>query len=338
MLFRSLKNGGHIGASLGAVEIAVALHRVFQSPKDKIIWDVGHQAYAHKLLTGRSDAFHSLRQTGGLSGFLSRDESEHDIIGAGHSSTSISTALGISFQNLDWTVAVIGDGALTAGVASEAMNHVNHLSKRGPLLVVLNDNQMSISKNVGAIAEILNSDECSDYFSHFGFHYVGPVDGHHLDHLLSVLNGIRSNTGNTKPVLLHVLTQKGRGYSPAEDRPETYHGVGPAHRDKKEPLQPSDSPVLDESWSQLFSRSLQKAAKADEKIVAISAAMSEGTGLSAFFQEYPDRSFDVGIAEPHAVTFASGLAVMNWKPVVAIYSTFLQRAIDPMIQDRKSVV
>jgi 1-deoxy-D-xylulose-5-phosphate synthase len=337
----SLKNGGHLGASLGTVELAIALHRVFHSPRDKIIWDVGHQAYAHKLLTGRSKNFSTLRKTGGVSGFLSRDESEHDIFGAGHSSTSLSAALGVSYENPNWTVAVIGDGALTAGIALEALNQISSLPKRGPLLVVLNDNQMSISKNVGSIPEILRGRDCGEFFEHFGFDYVGPIDGHQLGLLLSVINGIHSNTTNPRPVLLHVLTQKGRGYSPAEDRPETYHGVSPqgpkvvpsVATDKTEPLGESKSSPKEKGWSQLFGETLIDVATKDESIVAITAAMSDGTGLSEFFNRFPERSFDVGIAEPHAVTFSAGLAVGGKKPIVAIYSTFLQRAIDSMIHD-----
>ena len=328
----SLKNGGHLGASLGAVELAIALHRVFESPRDRIVWDVGHQAYAHKLLTGRASRFETIRQSGGLSGFLSRAESEHDVFGAGHSSTSISAALGLSYGSADWTIAVIGDGALTAGVSFEALLQATSLPKRGPLLVVLNDNQMSISENVGVLPEILRGPDCGEFFSHFGFDYAGPIDGHDLSTLLSVLNGIRLSPAE-RPILMHVQTQKGRGYLPAESRPEIYHGVSPATADKTEPATAPSPARGARGWSALVADALAECAEADERIVAVTAAMSEGTGLARFFEAYPERAIDVGIAEPHAVVFSAGLAAGGKLPVVAIYSTFLQRAIDSMIHD-----
>ncbi len=325
-----LKNGGHIGASLGAVELSIALHRIFDSPKDKIIWDVGHQAYAHKLLTGREKEFDTLRKFEGMSGFLSRDESPHDVFGAGHSSTSISAALGISMNSTDWSIAVIGDGAITAGLALEALNNIRTTPKKGPLLVVLNDNQMSISENVGAIHQILNGGGAESFFSAFGLDYVGPVSGHHLGQLLAVLNGIKESKSE-KPILIHVLTQKGKGYGPAETRPEKYHGVAPM----KAPLEKTDpTPKAQEkSWSEVFSEGLIRLAEKDDRIHAVTAAMTDGTGLTAFERKFPARVTDVGIAEPHAVTFAAGLSTTGKRPVVAIYSTFLQRALDGMIHD-----
>lgn len=328
-----LKNGGHIGASLGAVEIAIAIHRVFESPREAILWDVGHQAYAHKLLTGRDPGFDSLRKFGGLSGFLSREESEHDIFGAGHSSTSLSAALGVAYRNPEWTVAVVGDGGLTAGVALEALNQFSR-TPIGPTLVVLNDNRMSISENVGAIHEILAGGKAREYFSLLGFDYVGPVDGHRLEELLAVIDGIHANSpadGDRKPILLHVLTQKGRGYAPAEESPVAFHGVSPAMKSTEKKAGKDESKA--KSWSAVFGEALVRLAERDPKVVAITAAMSEGTGLVPFSEKFPDRFFDVGIAEPHAVTFAAGLAARGWKPVVAIYSTFLQRGIDAMIHD-----
>jgi 1-deoxy-D-xylulose-5-phosphate synthase len=313
-----LKNGGHIGASLGTVELTLALHQVFSSPQDAIFWDVGHQAYAHKLLTGRHQQFETLRQTNGLSGFLSRTESEHDVFGAGHSSTSISAMLGYAFKNPNWSVAVIGDGGLTAGLAFEALNQVSSL-ELGPSLIVLNDNQMSISKNVGGISQILSEGRAPQYFELFGVQYIGPIDGHDLSLMISELKKIHAHR-TSKPVLLHVRTQKGRGYAPAEISPALFHGVGPSQ------------PVKG-SWSEEFVAELILKAHEDPKIVAVTAAMSEGTGLFAFEKVFPDRFFDVGIAEAHAVTFAAGLAARGWKPIVAIYSTFLQRAFDSIIHD-----
>ncbi len=316
-----LKNGGHIGASLGTVELTLAIHRIFSTPQDAIFWDVGHQAYAHKLLTGRHDRFETLRQTGGVSGFLSREESQHDVFGAGHSSTSISAMLGYAYKNPNWSIAVIGDGGLTAGLAFEALNNISSV-ELGPSLIILNDNQMSISENVGGIHQILSEGKAAEYFGMFGVEYVGPIDGHDLSLLLGTLNAIHARP-SSRPVLLHVMTQKGRGYAPAENSPSLFHGVGPAQT----------AQVAPQSWSDAFVEELIQQAEADPKVVAITAAMSEGTGLYAFAKKFPDRFFDVGIAEPHAVTFAAGLAARGWKPVVAIYSTFLQRAFDSIIHD-----
>jgi len=326
-----LKNGGHLGASLGAVEIAIALHRVFDSPTEPIYWDVGHQAYAHKLLTGRAESFETLRQLEGVCGFLSRDESEHDVWGAGHSSTALSAALACAWgrgreaggqDSAGWTVAVVGDGGMTAGLALEALNNVK-ARPIGPLLVVLNDNQMSISPNVGAISKLLADGRAEIFFQLFGFDYVGPIDGHNLDQLVGTLGGIRANYSG-RPVLLHVLTQKGKGYAPAEERPESFHGVSPVTSGKK----PAAT-----SWSEQFGEVLCRLAEENPNVVAITAAMPEGTGLQAFARKFPDRFFDVGIAEQHAVTFAAGLAARGFLPVVAIYSTFLQRALDSIIHD-----
>jgi 1-deoxy-D-xylulose-5-phosphate synthase len=331
-----LKNGGHLGASLGTVELAVALHRIFDSPRDKLVWDVGHQAYAHKLITGRADRFSSLRMKGGLSGFLSRQESEHDVFGAGHSSTAISAALGFAYRSDHWTVAVVGDGGLTAGLAAEALNNIQSPNHFGPLLVVLNDNQMSISENVGGIHHILSNGHAPDYFGLFGFDYVGPMNGHDLPTLLATLNGIRTAKPE-RPILLHLLTQKGKGYSPAEARPSYYHGVGPVQPSdvsgKTTPSGERTEATKEKNWSDLFCEALIRAAERDPKVVAITAAMGDGTGLLPFAARFPDRFFDVGIAEAHAATFAAGLAANGWKPVCAIYSTFLQRSFDAIIHD-----
>jgi 1-deoxy-D-xylulose-5-phosphate synthase len=321
----SLKNGGHLGASLGAVELAIALHAVFESPEEPIVWDVGHQAYAHKLITGRWKEFETLRLQGGTSGFLSRKESPHDVWGAGHSSTSLSAALAIAAAkgrsaDESWTVAVIGDGGLTAGLAFEALNQVAGIGPLAPMLVVLNDNQMSISPNVGSIP--------AELFRLFGFDYVGPVDGHHLESLLGTLKGIRTGYSG-RPILLHALTEKGRGYAPAEQRPAAYHGVAAVPAKIPEP----SAGLAPASWSQAFGEALCGLAEKDPKIVAITAAMGEGTGLSEFARRFPQRFFDVGIAEAHAVTFAAGLATQGLRPVVAVYSTFLQRAFDSLIHD-----
>jgi 1-deoxy-D-xylulose-5-phosphate synthase len=332
----SLKNGGHLGASLGAVELAIALHYVFESPKEPIVWDVGHQAYAHKLLTGRWERFSTLRQQDGISGFLSRAESEHDVFGAGHSSTAISAALAMAYARAgtqDWTAAVIGDGGLSAGVALEALNNARSAASgaTGRLLVVLNDNQMSISANVGALSQIFGGGRAGEFFDLFGFEYVGPVDGHNLGELIGALQGVRAGSGD-RPVLLHALTQKGKGYAPAEESPAIYHGVSPAQpAQEKVPGQAAVPKQL--SCSDAFGRALCALAERDPKIVAITAAMPEGTGLTEFSRRFPERFFDVGIAEPHAATFAAGLATQGFKPVVAIYSTFLQRALDPIVHD-----
>lgn len=327
-----LKNGGHLGASLGTVELAVALHAVFDSPRDGLIWDVGHQAYAHQLICGRWERFDGLRQVDGVSGFLKRDESAHDVFGAGHSSTSLSAALAIAWAkghsaSTSWTVAIIGDGGLTAGLAFEALNNF-HGTHTGPLLVVFNDNQMSISKNVGAMSGVFSGGKTKEYFELFGFEYLGPLDGHNLGSLIEHLGHIRQNPGS-KPLLLHVCTQKGRGYLPAEELPSAYHGFGPI----QVTTGASKSKPALKTYSQVFGEALCELAERDPKVVAISAAMPDGTGLSEFARRFPDRFFDVGIAEAHAVTFAAGLATQGIKPVVAIYSTFLQRAFDSIIHD-----
>jgi 1-deoxy-D-xylulose-5-phosphate synthase len=328
-----LKNGGHLGASLGAVDFTLALHRIFDSPKDKIVWDVGHQAYAHKLLTGRFDRFDSLRTTGGLSGFLTREESEHDVFGAGHSSTALSAALGFAYRSDNWTVAVVGDGGLTAGVSLEALNNIQSPNHFGPFLIVLNDNQMSISENVGGIHHLLSNGQGADFFQLFGLEYVGPLNGHDLPTLLATLNGIRTARPD-RPILLHLHTQKGKGYSPAEARPQLFHGVGPVQVSGKT-LAPTDvaTPSTERSWSDVFGEAITRAADRDPKVVAVTAAMSDGTGLLPFSKRHSERFFDVGIAEPHAVTFSAGLAANGWKPICAIYSTFLQRALDALIHD-----
>ncbi len=368
------KTGGHLASSLGAVELAIALHYVFETPVDKIIWDVGHQAYAHKLLTGRRDQFQNLRQHGGISGFTSLDESPYDAFSTGHSSTSISAGLGIACakrlkKEKSKVIAVIGDGSMTAGMAYEGLNQAGDLHKDGDLIVILNDNDMSIAHNVGALSSLLSrtfsakklqelrkelgfflkslpkvGDDIYQFakrskeafktfatpgmlFEAFNFEYFGPINGHNINHLIDILNNI--NYLN-EPVLLHVITKKGKGYLPAEKNPVYFHGCGTFDvqtgtcQDK-----PNPSPT----YTQVFGETLVDLARDDEKIVAVTAAMPEGTGLSDFAQEYPDRFFDVGIAEQHGVTFAAGMASEGFKPVVAIYSTFLQRAYDQILHD-----
>ncbi|MBW7956909.1 MAG: 1-deoxy-D-xylulose-5-phosphate synthase [Deltaproteobacteria bacterium] len=362
--------GGHLASSLGAVEIAIALHHVLDTPYDRIVWDVGHQAYAHKILTGRKDEFRTLRQYGGISGFPKPSESPYDAFVAGHSSTSISAALGMaSARDLAGSkrkvVAVIGDGSLTAGLAFEGLNQAGHLKK--DLIVILNDNEMSISKNVGALSQFLSRKLTGRFamnlkkelerfiktiprfgtrlldiakraedsiitlltpgmlFEGLGFHYVGPLDGHDIEALVASLRDVSSSEG---PVLLHVLTKKGKGYLPAESDPAAFHGVGPFIRETGKPRKPSK-----ESYTNVFSSSLLDIAASDRRVVAITAAMPEGTGLSKFAEKYPDRFFDVGIAEQHALTFAAGLAREGFVPVTAIYSTFLQRAYDEVFHD-----
>jgi 1-deoxy-D-xylulose-5-phosphate synthase len=333
ILTTSLMNGGHLGASLGTVELAIALHFVFESPKDSLVWDVGHQAYAHKLITGRANRFSTLRKKMGISGFLSRDESEHDVFGAGHSSTSVSAALAMAWANghikgeAPWSIAVIGDGAITAGLSFEALNNVR-AKPIGPFVVVLNDNQMSISPNVGAVTSILSGENAKEFFSLFGFDYMGPVDGHDLSSLIGVFQKMK-NERSSNPMVLHVLTQKGKGYAPAEEHPENFHGVSPL----KAKVADLPSASKQRSFSEAFGSALCELAEKDPRIVAITAAMPEGTGLVEFSRRFPERFFDVGIAEPHAVTFAAGLATKGFKPVVAIYSTFLQRALDQIIHD-----
>jgi 1-deoxy-D-xylulose-5-phosphate synthase len=366
------ETGGHLGSSLGVVELTIALHRVFDSPKDKIVWDVGHQAYAHKLLTGRYERFKTLRQLDGVSGFPKCSESEHDAFGVGHSSTSISAALGMATaRDANGTnekiVAVIGDGSLTAGMAFEALNQAGHLKKN--LLVILNDNEMSISPNVGALSSFFSRQLTSDFFVRlkretenfldsvpkigkdlrrlakkaeeavkgfltpgmlfeaFDFDYVGPIDGHKLEELLPTLENITHMDG---PVLMHVVTKKGKGYPPAEENPHLYHGVGPFDPATGEIKKGSPGPP---SYTAVFGQTLTDLAEKDDRIVAITAAMLEGTGLAPFAERFPDRCFDVGIAEQHAVTYAAGMATLGIKPVLAIYSTFLQRAYDNVLHD-----
>jgi len=364
-------NGGHLASNLGTVELTISLHRQFASPEDKIVWDVGHQSYTHKILTGRRDVFATLRKSGGISGYPKRAESPHDVFETGHSSTSISAALGLAQARdrqggKEHVVAVIGDGAMTGGIAFEALNHAGNSGTR--LIVVLNDNEMSISENVGALSSYLGrlrSDPAyfrlkSDVeyllrripafgdrvarvvervkdslkylvvpgviFEELGFTYLGPVDGHNFGSLHSVLQTAKRVNG---PVLVHVLTRKGKGYPPAEANPDKFHGVGPFDRASGDFVRKKGNP----SYTQIFGRTLVRLAEADGRIVAITAAMLNGTGLDEFKRRFPERCFDVGIAEQHAVTFAGGLAAGGLKPVVAIYSTFLQRAFDQVIHD-----
>jgi 1-deoxy-D-xylulose-5-phosphate synthase len=363
--------GGHLGASLGVVELTVALHRVFRSPRDKIIWDVGHQAYGHKLLTGRRATFSTLRQRGGVSGFPKRSESPHDMFGVGHASTSISAAVGYAqardIKGEDHSViAVIGDGALTGGMAFEGLNNAGQSGS--DLIVVLNDNEMSIAPNVGALAKYLTRITSGQVYTRFesdmwkilgklpkgdqvqevasrvkeglkqmvvptilfeelGFKYFGPIDGHDLPLMIRTLESVRKLKG---PVMIHTVTTKGKGYAPAEKERAKYHGVGKF--DRNSGVKPSAPPKVP-AYTSVFSDAMLAEAAKDDRIVAITAAMPEGTGLSAFRDKYPRRFFDVGIAEQHAVTFAAGLACEGLRPVVAIYSTFLQRAYDQVIHD-----
>ena len=365
------KTGGHLGAGLGVVELTVAIHYVFDTPKDKIIWDVGHQSYPHKILTGRKDKIETLRSGGGLSGFTKRDESEYDPFGAAHSSTSISAALGIATANKlsnksDDVVAVIGDGALSAGMAYEAMNNAG--SSKTKMIVVLNDNDMSIAKPVGALrtylAKILSgkiyfslretikliissfskrfmkkAGKAEDFlrsavtggtlFNSLGFYYVGPIDGHDIDVLTSVLENAKKMNYD-RPILIHVKTEKGKGYKFAEKSLDKYHGVSKfnvltGQQEKTKNIAPS--------YTKVFANSLIKHAQNDSKIVGITAAMPSGTGMDLFAEKFPDRMYDVGIAEQHAVTFSGGLATQGFKPFAAIYSTFLQRAYDQVVHD-----
>jgi len=363
--------GGHLGAGLGVVELTTALHYIFNTPDDRLIWDVGHQCYPHKILTGRRDRMHTMRQGGGLAGFTKRCESQYDPFGAGHSSTSISAGLGMAVaRDLEGknnkVVAIIGDGAMSAGMAYEAMNNAGDLSSR--LIVILNDNDMSIAPPVGAMSAYLSrlisskqfrgirelgkkmtsklpsplqkaAQRADSYargmvtggtlFEEMGFYYIGPIDGHNFDHLLPVLENVR-DTEQTGPILIHVVTKKGQGYAPAEKAADKMHGVSKFNvvtgaQDKPTPKAPS--------YTKVFANALVEAAEHDAKIVAINAAMPAGTGLDIFAEKYPERSFDVGIAEQHAVTFAAGLATEGYKPFVAIYSTFLQRAYDQLVHD-----
>ena len=363
--------GGHLGASLGVVELTVALHHVFKTPDDRLIWDVGHQAYPHKILTGRRDRIHTLRQGGGLYGFTKRSESIYDPFGAAHSSTSISAALGMAVARdlkggKNHVIAVIGDGAMSAGMAYEAMNNAGSMDAR--LIIILNDNDMSIAPPVGAMSAYLSrlissksfrslrhfakemskkfprrleeaARRAEEYargmvtggtlFEELGIYYVGPIDGHNLEHLLPVLKNLRDDT-EAGPMLLHVVTQKGHGYPPAEESADKYHGVGKfdvvtGKLHKSAPKAPS--------YTSVFANALIKEAEEDESIVAITGAMPSGTGLNKFAERFPERCFDVGIAEQHAVTFAAGLATEGLKPFAVIYSTFLQRAYDQVVHD-----
>ena len=367
-LIESVANtGGHLSAGLGTVELTIALHHVFNTPHDRLVWDIGHQAYPHKILTGRRDAMHSLRRRDGLSGFLSRSESEYDAFGAGHSSTSISAALGMSvaaaLEHADReVVAVIGDGAMTAGMAYEALNNAG--ATDCDLLVVLNDNEMSISPNQGAmhnyLARILSGRVYTGVretsksllsrlpgtskflrrweehvkgmfmpgtlFEELGFNYIGPIDGHDLPTLISTLRNLREMQG---PRFLHVVTQKGKGYHPAEQDPCDYHGVTPFNRHTGEQEKSASS----KTYTGVFADWLCDMAAADTQLAGITPAMREGSGLVRFSEQFPERYFDVGIAEQHALTFAAGMACEGMKPVVAIYSTFLQRAYDQLVHD-----
>jgi 1-deoxy-D-xylulose-5-phosphate synthase len=358
-------NGGHLASNLGVVELTIAIHRVFDSPKDKIIWDVGHQSYGHKLLTGRRKEFKTLRQYGGISGFTTREESKHDPFGTGHASTSISAALGMATardlagEKYD-IVAVIGDGAITAGMAYEALNHAGHLGSR--LIVILNDNGMSIAPTVGALARLMSKvrlnrrlrtaerssqkiitalpfgkgfwkwgreliDRIKGLFmptplwEALGFTYIGPVDGHNIHALERVLKQVKEES--KKPTLVHVVTTKGKGYSAAENNAVYFHGV--SAKEEKESTAPT--------YSEIFAQTMLRLAREEPKLVVITPAMPEGNCLNGFITEFPDRVFDVGICEQHAVTFAAGLATQGYSPVVAIYSTFLQRAFDQIIHD-----
>ena len=329
-----LGTGGHLGASLGTVELAIALHSVFESPAEPMVWDVGHQAYAHKWLTGRADRFASLRQKDGIAGFLARDESEHDVFGAGHAGTAVGVVSGLAFaehllaaqerRSERWSVAVVGDGALTSGLTLEGLNFLaaeKNGANRAPVLVVLNDNQMSISENVGMISERLGEGYGREFFDGWGFDYIGPINGHELEVMIGVLEGIRSHPGK-RPVLVHVMTQKGRGYLPAEEQPDKFHGVGGLSGGSK-----------GIAATAVFSKALGEIMEHDPKVVAITAAMPDGTGLASLQNRFEERVIDVGIAEPHAVLVAGAMATQGLKPVVAIYSTFLQRAFDQLIHD-----
>ena len=363
--------GGHLGAGLGVVELTVAIHYLFDTPSDRVIWDVGHQAYPHKILTGRRDRIRTLRQPGGLSGFTKRSESEYDIFGAGHSSTSISAGLGMAVardlkgERGKHVIAVIGDGSMSAGMAYEAMNNAGAMDKR--LIIILNDNDMSIAPPVGALSAYLaritssqtffkvrdigkqiahnlpkflersaaRAEEFTRHlftggtlFEELGIYYVGPIDGHDFEHLLPVLRNVRD--ADAGAVLVHCVTQKGKGYAPAENSADKYHGVTKFNvvtgaQDKAKSQHPS--------YTKVFAEALVEQGRKDDKVVAITAAMPSGTGLDLFAQEFPERYFDVGIAEQHAVTFAAGLAVEGIKPFCAIYSTFLQRGYDQLVHD-----
>ncbi len=364
-------NGGHLSPSLGVVELTIALHKVFTTPSDKIVWDVGHQAYAHKLLTGRRANFSTLRTLNGISGFPKRHESPHDVFDVGHSSTSISAATGFAVaRDLDGRngkiLAVIGDGSMTSGIAYEGINHAGHLNK--DMIIILNDNEMSIAENVGALSNFLIRTASSEFihrfkkstesflkrlemgkgvlhmarkmeesfkglftpgmlFEAFGFEYIGPVDGHDLPALIETLENVKKFDNS---VLIHVLTKKGMGYKPAEDNPSLYHGVGPFEIESGKVHKGKGGAA---SYTAVFGAALCKLAAEDERIAAITAAMPDGTGLARFSKEFPERFFDVGIAEQHGVTFAAGLAAGGYRPVFAVYSSFLQRAYDQVCHD-----
>ena len=363
--------GGHLGAGLGVVELTLAIHYIFDTPKDRLIWDVGHQAYPHKIITGRRDKIRTLRQGKGLSGFTKRTESEYDPFGAAHSSTSISAGLGMSVaRDLDGKtnniISVIGDGAMSAGMAYEAMNNAGSMDSR--LIVILNDNDMSIAPPVGAmssyLAKLLSGKkyigfreffkklsnkfpkslkrgigQAEEYlrglavggtlFEEMGFFYVGTVDGHNFDHLLPVLENVK-NSKHEGPFLVHAITHKGKGYKPAEDSKDKYHGVSKFNvLTGEQTKSKSNAP----SYTKVFAETLIKHAEQDTKIIGITGAMPSGTGINLFEKKFPDRTFDVGIAEQHAVTFAAGLATEGYKPYAAIYSTFLQRAYDQVVHD-----
>ncbi|MBI5185341.1 MAG: 1-deoxy-D-xylulose-5-phosphate synthase [Nitrospinae bacterium] len=366
------KTGGHLSPNLGVVELSIAIHYCFDSPQDKIIWDVGHQAYTHKLLTGRRKNFHTLRQFGGVCGFPAIAESPHDAFSTGHSGTSISAAVGYACgrdakgEN-NKVIAVIGDGSMTSGISFEGLNHAGGMKKN--LLVILNDNEMSISPNVGALSSYLNQiltgklfnkmkgeidtllgvipgigKQLAQFahrleeqvkgifvpgriFEDLGFDYIGPIDGHNLDHLIDAFENVKNLKG---PLLVHAVTKKGKGYKPAEDRSPSFHGVSPFNVETGDVLKKHPSPP---SYTAIFSETIIKLAREDEKIIGITAAMADGAGLADFAAAFPDRFYDVGIAEQHAVTFAAGLALEGFKPVAAIYSTFLQRALDQVLLD-----
>tara|TARA_B100001093_G_scaffold479165_1_gene507946 strand:- start:1074 stop:2993 length:1920 start_codon:yes stop_codon:yes gene_type:complete len=365
------ETGGHLGAGLGVVELTVALHYVFDTPKDKLVWDVSHQCYPHKIITGRRDRIKTLRKGGGLSGFTKRTESEYDPFGAAHSSTSISSTLGIAVakklsNNNNNVIAVIGDGAMSAGMAYEAMNNAGALKSK--LIVVLNDNDMSIARPVGAMSKYLakllsgklyfslretfkmvissfskrfsqKAGKAEDLlrnivtggtlFSELGFYYVGPIDGHDVENLVQIFENVK-NSNHQGPVLIHVRTQKGKGYKPAEASGDKYHGVSKFNVSTGEQAKSkSNSPT----YTKVFAETLIKHAEQDTKIIGITGAMPSGTGINLFEKKFPDRTFDVGIAEQHAVTFAAGLATEGYKPYAAIYSTFLQRAYDQVVHD-----
>ena len=367
------KNGGHLASNLGVVELTTALHYVFNFPRDKVVWDVGHQSYVHKLLTGRRDRFHTLRQYGGISGFPKREESPYDAFDSGHSGTSISSALGMAEARRlrgeeGKVIAVIGDGSMTAGLAFEGLNQAGHIDQ--DLIVILNDNEMSISPNVGALSSYLNRlmtgqfayrfrNEIKNFleslpprigkkllrfakhaeeslkgllipgllFEELGLQYIGPIDGHRMDYLIETFQNIKKLRG---PILVHVITQKGKGYPPAEKNPDRFHGVPPFVIETGEFGSSQKNPP---SYTEVFGETLCQLARGNKRLIAITAAMQSGTGLEVFASQFPNRFYDIGIAEQHAVTFAAGLALEGMKPVVAIYSTFLQRSYDQVLQD-----